>query len=99
MGKRLGLVKDVAVAFGAGMGANLIPFVAAGTVGRAIGNGARGDIDLEDSIRYGVKSGLVAGAVYGVLNVVLSADDIKRNYEIRKMEDEILEGEFQETGE
>lgn len=100
MGKRLGLVKDVAVAFGAGMITNVIPFAVAGTVGRAIGNGAtKGDIDLEDAITYGVKAGLVAGTIFGVVNVVQRAGDIKNNYEIRKMEDEILEGKFQEVGE
>ena len=99
MGKRLGLVTDVAVAFGAGMVANGFQFAVGGTVGRAIANGAKGDIDLEDSVRYGVKIGLVAGVTSGVMNVALRAGDIKRNYEIRKMNEEILEGEFQETGE
>ena len=85
MKKELGLVKDVAVAFGAGAVQNLVPFVVAGTVGRAIGNGARGDIDLGDSINYGVKAGLVASAIFGVANVALNADNIKHNYDVRKM--------------
>ena len=102
MGKKIGLLKDVTKAFGVGAVTYFIPLAVAGTVGRAVGNGAiRGEIDLEDSIKYGVKSGAVAATIFGLVNVALEVETIKYNYNARKHIEEVKHNNemFQEVGE